>query len=179
MNARIKTIMLSALGAITVFTAVTISSCKEDKCKAIVCAFGGVCTDGICLCPSGYEGPQCETITRTRYLGPWIVTEDGTLTDAAQYTVSVEKGVNINELRIKNFHNLFVKEVSAFVKGDTLYIPQQELENQNTVIGSGYITEDKFYGTHGRLVIKYKVTDSIGRVDDFGIDAGDPSLWTK
>ncbi len=178
MKARFKTILLSALGALTVFAAVTISSCNNDKCKAIVCAYGGVCTDGACICPSGYEGPQCETITRARYLGIWVVTEDGTLTDAARYPVSVEKGDNITELRIKNFRNLLKEDVRAFVKGDTMYIPQQTVSN-NSIIGSGYIVEDKYYGVNGKLVIRYKVTDQAGNVDDFGIDAGDASLWNK
>lgn len=178
MKARLKTIVLSALGAITVFSAVTFSSCKDDKCKAIVCAFGGVCTDGKCLCPTGYEGPQCETVTRDRYLGIWVVSEDGSLTDAAQYSVSVAKGDNITELRIKNFRNLFVDDVSAFVKGDTIYIPQQTVNN-NEIIGNGYIVDDKFYGKNGKIVLKYMVTDAVGNVDDFGVDGGDVSLWNK
>lgn len=185
MKARYKTILLSALGAFTVFTAVTFSSCKEDKCKAIVCAYGGVCTDGTCLCPSGYEGPQCETITRERYLGPWIVTEDGSLSNAAQYTVSVERGDNITELKLKNFRNRFLTDVSAFVKGDTLYIPEQTIDKNDAmgtwseVRGTGYITEDKYYGKNGKLVIRYVVEDQAGNIDDFGIDSGDPSLWNK
>jgi hypothetical protein len=178
MKARIRTIVLTALGAITVFTAVTFSSCSEDKCKAIMCAYGGVCTDGKCLCPTGYEGPQCETVNRDRYLGVWTVTEDGTLTQAAQYPISIEKGDNITELRIKNFRNLFTENVKAFVKGDTLYIPQQTVNN-HVVLGNGYIMEDKYYGKNGKIVVKYKVTDPLGKVDDFGIEGGDASLWNK
>lgn len=182
MKARLKTIVLSALGALSVFSAVTISSCTEDKCKAIACAYGGVCSDGKCLCPSGYEGPQCETVNRTRYLGTWIVTENGSITDAAQYTMSIEKGDNITEVRIKNLRNLFTEDVRAFVKADTLYIPLQTITTKNqpyTVVGSGIITSDKYYGDYGRLVVKYKVTDVNGLVDDFGVDGGDASLWNK
>lgn len=179
MKARIKSIVLSAFGAIAVFSAVTYSSCEGDKCKSIVCAYGGVCTDGQCLCPTGYEGPQCETVTRERYLGTWVVTENGSITDAAQYTISIEKGDNISELRIKNFRNLFVNNVSAFVKGDTLYIPQQTVDHYE-VIGNGYITDEKYYGDNGRLVVRYKVTDvNNNQTDDFGVDGGDPSLWNK
>src|SRR5690606_37217724 len=127
MKARFKTILFSALGAMTVFSAVTISSCNEDKCKAIVCAYNGVCKDGQCLCPPGYEGNQCEVITRERYLGVWTVTEDGTYSNAAQYPVDVVAGPNISELRIKNFRNSFVDEISAFVTGDTITIPEQKV----------------------------------------------------
>jgi len=178
MKARFKTIVLSALGALSVFSAVTVSSCNEDKCKAIVCAYGGVCDDGDCTCLQGYEGPQCETVNRNRYLGSWVVTENGTITDAAQYTISVERGDNITELRIKNLRNLFIDDVHAFVDGDTLYIPQQTVNN-HTVFGNGYIIDDKYYGDYGKLVVKYRVTDANNFTDDFGIDNGDPSLWNK
>lgn len=178
MKARFKTILLSALGAMTAFTAVTVSSCSEDKCKAIVCAFGGVCTDGQCLCPSGYEGPQCETISRNKYKGIWVVTEDGSYSNAAQYTVSVEEGPNITELRIKNFRNLFTENVQAFVKGDTLTIPSQTI-NGSSVRGFGYIIDDKFYGKNGKIVLRYIIKDQNNQVDDFGIDGGEPSLWNK
>lgn len=179
MKARIKTIVLSALSAMAVFTAVTYTSCKSDKCKSIVCAYGGVCTDGGCLCPTGYEGPQCETITRDRYLNTWVVTENGSITDAVQYSVSVEKGPAIDELLVKNFYNHLIEQVSARVKGDTLYVPQQVVDHF-TVIGHGYITDEKYYGKNGRIVLYYKVTDNLnGQTDDFGIDSGDPSLWNK
>jgi hypothetical protein len=178
MKARLKTIVLSALGAIAVFSAVTVSSCNEDKCKSIVCAYESTCSDGKCTCLPGYEGPQCETITRQRYLGNWVITENGSLTDAAQYTISIEKGDNITEVRIKNLRNLFVNDVKAFVKADTLYIPQQTVDG-HSVEGSGIITWDKYYGDYGKLVVKYKVVDAGGLVDDFGVDGGDASLWNK
>ncbi|HRO43093.1 MAG TPA: hypothetical protein PL009_09680 [Flavipsychrobacter sp.] len=178
MKARFKIVMLSALGALTAFTAVTFSSCKEDKCKAIVCAYGGVCTDGMCLCPSGYEGNQCETITRTRYLGVWHVTEDGTYSDAAQYSIAVEAGPNITELRIRNFRNSFLEDVQAFVKGDSLTIPNQIINNK-TVRGFGYIVDDQFYGANGKIIIRYLVRDQNGITDDYGVDGGDASLWNK
>jgi hypothetical protein len=179
MKARFKSIVLSALGTIAIFSAVTYSSCDNDKCKAIVCAYGGVCSEGTCLCPSGYEGPQCETITRTRYLGTWIVSEDGTLTNAAQYPISVEMGANITELSIKNFRNLPLSTpVSAFVKDDTMYINDQTIDG-NHFLGVGYLQFDKFHGEHGKLVVRYKVIDGAGHIDDFGLDGGDPSLWNK
>ncbi len=180
MKARLQTILLTTLAVVAVFTVITYSSCKQDKCKAIACANGGVCTDGKCICPSGYEGPQCETVNRDRYLGPWIVTENGSLTDAAQYTISVEKGDNISELRFKNLRNLFTEDVHGFVKADTVYIPQQTINTIYSVVGTGIITDEKYYGDHGKLVVRYKVTDNTtGMVDDFGYDGGDASLWNK
>jgi len=182
MKARFKMIVLSALGALTAFSAVTVSSCNEDKCKAIVCAYGGVCTDGMCLCPSGYEGNQCETITRNRYLGVWHVTEDGTYSNATQYSVSVAPGANISELQIRNFRNSFTSDVQAFVRGDSITVPNQTIYNGNDtfmVRGFGYIEDDKYYGANGKIIIRYLIRDQNGITDDFGIDGGDASLWNK
>jgi hypothetical protein len=181
MKARLQTILLTAFTVFAVFTVITYSACNQDKCKSIACSNSGVCTDGKCNCLSGYEGPQCETINRTRYLGPWIVTENGSITDAAQYTISIEPGDNISEIRIKNMRNLFTEYVSAFVNHDTLVIPQTTIENgKYTVIGSGILTYEKYYGVNGKLTVRYKVTDNTtGLVDDFGVDGGDASLWNK
>ncbi|MBS1590128.1 MAG: calcium-binding EGF-like domain-containing protein [Bacteroidetes bacterium] len=179
MKSRFKLVVLSALSALTAFSTVLVSSCKEDKCKSIVCAYGGVCSSGQCICPSGYEGTQCETITRKRYLGVWNVTEDGTYSSAAQYAISLEAGANIAEVRIKNFRNSFVSDVQAFVKGDTITIPNQTLAGK-TIRGFGYIQQDKYYGQNGKITMRYVVKDNTsGVVDDYGVDNGDPSLWNK
>jgi len=154
MNASIKTIMLSALGAIAAFATVTYSSCKSDPCKAIVCANGGVCNDGSCTCPSGYEGTQCETVMRDKFKGVFVVLEKGSVSNTAQYSVSVEPGTAVTDIKIKNFGNRFTDPVEAYVKGDTLYIPQKTYDNGRwEVQGIGVYLPDPsdFYGKHGRM----------------------------
>ena len=39
----------------------TISACKKDPCKGIVCKNGGTCANGDCNCPTGYTGSDCGT----------------------------------------------------------------------------------------------------------------------
>ena len=179
MKARLKTVLFAALGSIAAFSAVTYTSCNNDKCDAVVCAYGGVCDGGSCICPTGYEGNQCETITREKFKGIWYVTEDGTLSNTTQYAVSLELGGGINEIKITNFRNFFTTPVNGFVKNDTLYIPQQTVQN-NEVQGIGYLQDDKFYGVHGKLTLRYNVKDlGTGLVDEFGLNLGDPSIWNK
>src|SRR5690349_5700349 len=98
MKARFKTIILSAFCAIAAFSAVTYSSCKTDKCKAIACAHDGVCKDGECICQSGYEGTHCEVITRDKYVGVWHVFENGTYTSNAQFDVSIRYGLTTTKM---------------------------------------------------------------------------------
>lgn len=179
MKARLKSVILTAISVIATFSIVTYSSCELDKCKSISCAFQGVCNEGRCICPNGYEGPQCETVTRKKFLGTWVVSETGSISQGSQYTVSVEPGPNLTEVRIKNFRNFFITDVNAFVKGDSIYLPEQILQNQ-TITGNGWIEDEKYYGDNGRIVLKYKVKDNAtGDTDDYGADGGTPSTWNK
>ena len=77
--------------------------------KCVSCANGGLCVDDTCRCPTGYEGSNCETITRDKYLGNWEVFEKGSTTKAAQYAVSIVAANNVNQVVIINFNNYFVK----------------------------------------------------------------------
>lgn len=180
MKARIfKTIVMSALGAITAFSAVTYSSCNNDKCKAIACAYDGVCKDGACVCKSGYEGAQCETITRDKYIGVWTVFETGTVTTSNQYNLTFKYGVGPTDMLITNFYNHISSSVSARVKGDSLFIPQQVVENYE-IKGSGVLDREAFYAKHGVLTVRYTIKDlNSGLVNDFGVNIGQASTWNR
>lgn len=180
MNARLRSIFFTASLITAAFSAVTYTSCSEEKCKPVVCANGSTCVDGACICPSGYEGARCETLNRERFLDVWNVEEDGSISAKAAYTLSIEPGTGITDVRIRNFNNLISEDVNARVKGDTIYIDPQTF-NSNTVKGIGYITDSKFYGANGRLVMRYRVEKANGQIDNFGFDPSTTnySLWDK
>lgn len=179
MKSPLRTIAVTAALALIGFSAVTYTSCTEDKCKGISCAYGGTCNDGACTCPTGYEGPQCETINRVRYMGDWYVNEDGTQSNAAQYTVSIEPDGEATHIKLTNFYNNLFSDVKATVKGDTMTIPQQVINNF-TVEGWGVIADDPHYGEHGRMTVYYKVLDgNTGVTNYFGFGGGLPSKWNK
>ena len=178
MKGRLKTIILSALGAISAFGAVTYSSCKPDKCKAIVCAYGGVCKEGTCICPTGYEGYQCETIIRDKYEGVWTVEEHGSASMPAFYDVVVQPGATMTDMTIKNFYNKFISNVNIRVKGDTLYIPQQTIEGYE-IKGTGYLFESKHYGKNAELRVHYTVKQPDCKVNDFGVNNEKYSKWNR
>ncbi len=184
MRNKMKTFLLTTLGVFALFATVTLTSCKEDKCKLTVCAYGGVCNDdGSCTCQTGYEGERCEVISRDKFKGAWRVTEDGTQSSPAQYTVSVEDGNNIDEVSIRNFNNQFNDIITGKIKGDSIYIASQTVqigERQKTIEGRGYAVPEAYYGAHGKIILMYRVISDDGEVDDFGWStAGNASVWTK
>lgn len=179
MKTCVKTIVLSALSALVVFTGITYTSCNPDKCKAITCAYGGVCTDGECTCATGYEGNQCEKITRDKFTGTWDVAETGTQTGFNDYVLSIVPAEAINEVGIRNLYNYFEQHIIAHVSDDTLYIPRQEVFNR-VIEGLGYLDPTVDYEENGHMIVRYRVTEPIsGVVNDFGFIEGQASLWYK
>lgn len=183
MKKSVKLILLSALGAVAVFSTITIGSCTRDKCKAVSCQNKGVCDDnGGCVCAPGYEGSMCEVTTRDKYTGTWNVDETGTTTNRMQYVVTINHslatGASMADVQIGNLNNTFASSVNATVKSDTIIIPQQTIDGK-TVEGIGFLQNDAFYGLHGVLTMRYRVTYNNTSVSDFGFVIGQPSMWHK
>ncbi len=182
MRSPFKTILTSVLVTISAFISITYMSCNNDKCKTIVCAYGGVCNEGACICPSGYEGTNCETISNLKFLGAWQVFEKGSTTNAANYTISINSTATVTSVSINNVFNYFTLPITAYVSHDTLTIPNQELEGK-VIFGVGYIYSSTVYGQYGAINMQYEVIDTAtGRVDDFGYypdDLSSPSQWNK
>lgn len=185
MKSSFKSILVSAVATIAVFGSFMYVSCNRDKCKTIVCANDGVCSQGACTCPSGYGGTNCETVLRNKFLGNWQVFEKGSTTNAAQYAISIVTGPKITDVQIINLFNYFTIPVNGYVagvNGDTLYIPNQQLQGK-VVFGVGNIYTTTTYGAFGSLNMCYEVVDTATNIpDDFGYYAPDlsvPSAWNK
>ena len=179
MKTCVKAIVLSAMSVLVVFTGITYTSCNPDKCKAITCAYGGTCTDGECTCATGYEGNQCEKISRDKFTGVWDVVESGTLTGSNQYATSIFDAEAIQDVAIGDFYNYFPTHINAYVSADTLYIPRQEVFNR-IVEGIGYMNPSLEHQEYGHMIVRYYVTEvTTGKTNDFGWDQGEPSHWYK
>jgi hypothetical protein len=188
MKVAFKSILVTALTTLSTFTAIVYFSCNRDKCKAIVCAHNGVCNDGRCTCLTGYEGPNCETVAREKFLGNWSVYEKGSTTNAAQYPITIEPTGPSTEapvnVVIRNFYNYFLTPIKATVTGgDSLIIPNQQYEGK-IVHGIGYMDYSVTYGQYGTIFMRYEIIDTATNVkNDFGfyepIDHSKPSRWNK
>jgi hypothetical protein len=182
MKSSLKTILLSACATVATFVSMMYVSCSQDKCKSVVCANNGVCSNGACICVAGYEGPNCETVARSKWIGNWTVNEKGSTTAAAQYTASIEEGANITDVSIVNFYNFFQTPIKGYIANDTLYIPNQQLQG-HVVFGKGYLYTTTTYGQYGAISLIYEVVDTATNIpDDFGyysLDGSLPSTWTR
>ncbi len=54
---------------------VAISSCSRDSCKHVTCPSNLECSHGGCVCPDGYEGTNCDTLSYKKYVGNYQVNE--------------------------------------------------------------------------------------------------------
>ena len=185
MNFSIKAVFLTGIITLSAFGAAVYMSCNVDKCKTVICANRGVCNKGACTCPIGYEGTNCETISRKKFTGIWSVFEKGSGSLAKQYDVNVTDGEDgITYLNIANFNDLFHKPVKAYVQGgDKIIIPNQQLEGK-LIWGEGNIFSTVTYGQNGGISLRYVVQDSVTLAkDDYGyesaLDFSDPSAWNK
>jgi len=182
MKTPLKRILISALAAVLTVFSFAYVSCNRDKCKTIVCANSGVCNGGTCICPSGYEGSNCETASRDKFIGAWGVNEKGTITNAAQYPTSIQRSDLITNVVIKNFNNYFLSDIRAYVVADTIYIPNQQLEGK-VIFGQGFIYPNSTYGQYAFISMAYEVVDTATDVPDdygyYGPDGSDPSSWNK
>lgn len=61
--------LLAAAVFMGITSVVTYTSCTNDSCKTLICRNGGTCSDEACTCPDGYEGQQCEVVSRHKFYG--------------------------------------------------------------------------------------------------------------
>lgn len=68
---------LTLVLTLTVGSLFFLNSCTQDLCKDVVCQNGGTCdqSTGGCDCLAGYEGTNCETEMRTKFLGSYKYNE--------------------------------------------------------------------------------------------------------
>lgn len=65
------------------------TACIKDKCGAILCDNGGVCVDGKCTCPTGYEGTSCSKMWYEKFAGRWNVSDSIAKDNVARYKYEI------------------------------------------------------------------------------------------
>jgi hypothetical protein len=121
---------------------VSLGACKEDPCASVVCFNGGSCSDGTCDCTAGYEGDDCGTEMREKFLGGYTVSEicNG---ETYAYTMNItESGTSVSNIFLVNFGGLGFN-AEARVNGSSLVIPSATIDVQGEAVtyeGSGSLS---------------------------------------
>lgn len=64
-----RQILVTASLFTAIISAAVLTSCEKNSCDGVTCLNGGSCGSGVCTCPAGYEGAQCEFKSIDRFLG--------------------------------------------------------------------------------------------------------------
>lgn len=100
----IKQFALTAFLTVSAFCAVVYTSCNKDECKDVTCQNGGTCSAGVCSCPTGYEGTNCETKSRDKFVGTYVGSEICSIgTD--NYSVTLAANSDALKLTYTNLYN--------------------------------------------------------------------------
>ena len=128
-------------------------SCTPDPCKDVVCNHGGTCATGTCTCPTGYEGTDCGTLSRAKFLKVWSVSTNSCVSPAGWQT-TISAGTGDLDLVLGNFSDLLCGgqglSVNAVMTGSTTFnIPSQTLcSGAITISGSGTINGNQVNTTY-------------------------------
>jgi len=158
---KMKKLSVKFIGMMMIITMplLILSSCEKDPCEDTTCENGGTPTeDGDnckCVCVAGYEGTDCATLSRTKFIKAWGATEDCSLSAPATYSITITaKAGTDTEVLISNLWNLFTNAVVATADGTTLTIASQEPDNDDFFV-SGTGT----YNSNGTVTLNYTVED--------------------
>lgn len=115
----VKTIFLLIFMALG--TSVMFNACKDDDpCDGVECKNGGICNDGNCACLIGYEGSDCGTQTRAKFLAVYNCTN--TCFPGTAYSSSAsQSAVDISNFVISNMGNVPGLNVVAKATGGAIF----------------------------------------------------------
>ncbi|MFQ5334919.1 MAG: calcium-binding EGF-like domain-containing protein [Flavobacteriales bacterium] len=150
------------------------NACK-DPCKDMECLNGGECVEidrktAECNCTTGYEGDDCGTEMRAKFLSMYAAKETCDQTGNGTYTATIsESSGSVSEIKITGAWGMFANGVIATVDGKDISIASQDPDNNNNlIVGSGTMSNDQTM-----VSVTYTITDSSSAVNNCS------SVWTK
>jgi hypothetical protein len=139
----------------------TIAACEKKNCNKVTCPLGLECYEGQCICQDGYEGTNCATISRDKYVGYYLVSEvcQGSLYNFSPYTTTIDSAPYTSPVNYITINDLFNQgpAVAYIVNspgnmGNNIMVPQQNL-GAITFSGQG-----NFYPQNSSIVINFNYT---------------------
>ncbi|MEX0810650.1 MAG: hypothetical protein WD048_00450 [Chitinophagales bacterium] len=128
-----------------------LQSCDRDPCSDVICTGPeSYCVSGICQCPDGYEGPNCDILSQDKYIGNYNVNESCNPGTPRGWTFSyISPGNGINKVNISNALNTGLT-AEGVVYGNEIYFDEQNLGSIRFQGRGNYIENAN------RIVIEYE-----------------------
>lgn len=131
---------------VSIFAALTYLACKKDKCNNVVCHNGGACNNGSCICLPGYEGTNCEILSRDKFIttfnGGDTCTDSNSHPDYGIELLAVPSN-NIQLTMVNLLNNPHDSAVCTMITPDSFYF--QGSYNSTTYYGGGKMSNDSLW----------------------------------
>lgn len=129
-----------------ILSIILISSCKDEPCDEIICQNDGICMDGLCDCPVGYEGEFCEEFSRQKVLGNFDILSNcvGDSAETNNWGIAASAAA-VNEVLINNFHKPALNVIATITESNIIEIKEQFIGGgvtSYTISGSGTIEDE-------------------------------------
>ncbi len=164
--------LLAAFGFAVLVT--FMASCGGDKCADVDCGTNGSCLEGDCNCNAGYEGTQCQTLSRAKFVyDSWNVKENPCVRDSCgkvvvpscpDFVSAIKSGDGVDGILITNFGNYGnAVQVKGTVLKDNITLIETIIgagtANPATANGNGKINAD------GTVTINYTIKQGLNGCD--------------
>lgn len=94
----------TAFAALSLFFVVSYTACIKDKCGTVICDNGGVCVQGKCACPTGYEGGFCQKQWNEKFEGNWNASDSmNRVGTRINYPVVIDGGATKDSFYVYGF----------------------------------------------------------------------------
>ncbi len=141
----LRTILIAAFGTLLAFSAAVYTSCNKNKCDKVICLNLGVCDGGNCICPVGFEGNRCQTLSRDKFIFTYSGGDSCTGRVYNRYQIFLLAVLNDSiEMKMKNFlGNIQDSALCTMQSPDSFTFIGAN--NSTTYTGTGKLSNDSLW----------------------------------
>ncbi|MEO8066468.1 MAG: calcium-binding EGF-like domain-containing protein [Flavobacteriales bacterium] len=117
--------------------ALSITGCKkDDPCDSVTCYNGGTCSDGTCSCGTGYQGTDCGTEWRSKFLGSYV---GNMACSTGNFTINLSVNNSANGVTSITMNDGTDTWVAVLSSTNNFSIATQAISGGTSVSGSGQL----------------------------------------